>query len=57
MRRQVSTWMKLLSVSAVLAFGGCGITTLQLQDFAISTAIQVIASAIVNSLAGVAAGT
>jgi len=50
MQRQVSTWVKLALVSVLPALSGCSVTALQLQDYAISSAIQVVASIIVNSL-------
>jgi len=43
--------MKLLPAPMLLIFSGCaGLTALQLQDYAISTAIQTTAVAIVNFL-------
>jgi hypothetical protein len=41
--------VKLALVSVRPALSGCAVTALQLQDYAISTAIRVVASMLVNS--------
>ena len=56
MRRPVLRLIGVLLLPGLLLLGGCSITSLQLQDYAISTAISVISSIIVNGFAA-ATGT
>lgn len=52
MRRRLWALTKLVSVGVVMAFGGCGITPLQLEDFAVTTVLQLVAQTVVNVVAG-----
>ncbi len=51
MRRRVMSVLKVLPLLGLLLPGGCSVSTLQLQDYAIGTAINVISSIIVNTFA------
>ncbi len=51
MRQRVLNLTKVLPLLGLLLLGGCSVTSLQLQDYAISTAIEVISSIIVNTFA------
>ena len=56
MRRRTATLAKFLLVGGFLAFNGCGITSLQLQDFIGTTVIEVAAQTIVAVFATALAG-
>ena len=50
-RRLMMLGLALAGVAAILLCTGCDVTTLQLQDYAISSAINIAAQAIVTLVA------
>ncbi len=48
MRRQWVRLAKVLPMTGMLLIGGCGITTLQYQDFVASTAVRVFSQFVVS---------
>jgi hypothetical protein len=60
MRDLLTRLTRVLPLTAVASIGGCGVTSLQLQDFAYSTVIRALAQSVVSlieaAVLGAAAG-
>ena len=55
-RRSRMVGVTLFGAASLLLCTGCNVTTLQIQDYAVSSAVNIVAQALVTLVASAAAG-